>query len=68
MIKNFSPRALIASGVAASTMLATSAHAAMPAGVEDAIADLSANAVTVATTVLLAVVAVFAIKFIRKGL
>jgi hypothetical protein len=53
---------------AALLSLGGSAMAAMPAGVDAAITDLSANAVSVATTVLLAVVAVFAIKFIRKGL
>lgn len=48
--------------------LAASAHAALPAGVTDAISDIGTDAAAVATTVLLAVVAVFAIKFIRRGL
>lgn len=48
--------------------LAGSAHAAMPTGVTEALTDLQDNAVTIATTVLLAIIAIFAIKFIRKGL
>lgn len=43
-------------------------HAAMPSGVTEALADLAANATTIATTILLAIVAVYAIKFIRRGL
>jgi Inovirus Coat protein B len=44
------------------------AHAAVPANVQTALDGLSADAVTVAGIVLAAVVAVFAFKFIRKGL
>lgn len=62
------PRAFVGSSAVAALTVAQSAHAAMPAGVTEAIAEIGANASTVATTVLLAVVAVFAIKFIRKGL
>lgn len=45
-----------------------SAFAAVPAGVTTAISDMSADAVTVATAVLVAIIGVVAIKFIRKGL
>lgn len=45
-----------------------SAMAEVPAEVTTAVGSLKSDAVTVATAVLLAVVAVFAIKFIRKGL
>lgn len=45
-----------------------SAHAALPDGVQTALDGLSGDAVAVAGIVLAAVIAVFAIKFIRKGL
>lgn len=45
-----------------------SAHAAIPAEVQTALDALSADALTVAGIVLAAVVAVYAFKFIRKGL
>lgn len=48
--------------------LAGTAHAAIPANVTSALDDLSADALTVAGIVLAAVVAVYAFKFIRKGL
>lgn len=47
---------------------AGSAMAAVPADVTTAIADLKTDALTVATAVLVAIVAVYAFKFIRKGL
>lgn len=45
-----------------------SAQAAVPAVVTTALEDLSADALTVAGVVLAAIVAVYAFKFIRKGL
>jgi len=42
--------------------------AAVPAGVTTAVADIGVDGSTIATTILLAVVAIFAIKFLRKGL
>ena len=48
--------------------LGTSASAALPAGVTDAIESIGADASSMATIVLLAIVAVFAIKFLRRGL
>ena len=45
-----------------------SAFAAVPVGVTTAITDMSADAVMVATAVLVAIIGVVAIKFIRKGL
>lgn len=45
-----------------------SAMAAVPAEVTTAIGDIETDGMAVATAVLLAVVAIFAIKFIRKGL
>lgn len=44
------------------------AFAAVPAGVTTSITEMSTDAVTVATAVLVAIIAVVAIKFIRKGL
>jgi hypothetical protein len=42
--------------------------AAVPANVTTALSDLSADSLTVAGIVLAAIVAVYAFKFIRKGL
>lgn len=47
---------------------ASSAHAEVPAAVSSAVAALGTDAMSIATTVLVAVVTVFALKFIRKGL
>ena len=44
------------------------ASAAVPAVVTSALTDLQADALTVAGVVLAAIVAVYAFKFIRKGL
>jgi hypothetical protein len=44
------------------------AMAAVPAAVSTALTDLQADALTVAGIVLAAIVAVYAFKFIRKGL
>lgn len=44
------------------------AHAAIPEGVTTALSDLSTDALQVAGIVLAAIVAVYAFKFIRKGL
>jgi hypothetical protein len=45
-----------------------SAFAAVPTAVESAVTSIGADATSIATTVLVAVVTVFALKFIRKGL
>lgn len=45
-----------------------SAFAAVPADVTSSIGDLKTDAVVVATAVLVAIIAVYAIKFIRKGI
>ena len=55
-----SPAALVAYGA--------SAHAALPTDVTSALDGLKADGVSMATAVLLAIVAIFAIKFLRKGL
>jgi len=47
---------------------AGSAMAAVPADVTTALGDLKTDALAVATAVLLAIVAVYAFKFIRRGL
>lgn len=59
---------LLAPLLAMLSLLMSSAHAAVPADVTAALADIQANALTVAGVVLLAIVAVFAFKFLRKGL
>lgn len=44
------------------------AQAAVPPAVDGAITMMAADAITVATAVLVAIIGVVAIKFIRKGL
>lgn len=57
------------SAVAALVVTATAgANAAVPAEVTTSLGTLSADAVTMATVVLVALIAVFAIKFLRKGI
>lgn len=48
--------------------LGASAFAAVPADVTTAISDMKADGLTVATAVLVAIIAIAAIKFIRKGM
>lgn len=43
-------------------------HAAVPQEVTDAIDDMKADALVVAAAVLVAIIAVMAVKFIRKGM
>lgn len=54
--------------VAGSLTAVGQAFAAVPANVTTALSDLSADSLTVAGIVLAAIVAVYAFKFIRKGL
>jgi hypothetical protein len=54
--------------VAGLTTVAGSAMAEVPAAVTTALTGLSTDALTVAGLVLAALVAVFAFKFLRKGL
>ena len=49
-------------------VLSASAHATIPAGVQTAIDSVGTNALAVAGTILVAIVGVYALKFIRKGL
>ena len=49
-------------------LVGASAHAAIPTEVQTALDALSTDALTVAGIVLAAIVAVYAFKFIRKGL
>ena len=55
-----------ASAIAAASI--SSAQAAVPENVTTALTDLQTDALTVAGVVLAAIVAVYAFKFIRKGL
>lgn len=53
---------------AALVLAPLSAFAAVPADVTTALTDMKADALTVAAVVLVAIIAVAAVKFIRKGL
>lgn len=57
-----------AAAVVGSGLVVGNAMAAIPAEVTSALDSLSADALTVAGIVLAAIVAVYAFKFIRKGL
>lgn len=54
--------------IAPFVLSAGSAMAAVPADVTTALTDMKADALTVAAVVLVAIIAVAAVKFIRKGL
>lgn len=56
------------SGVLALVSLGSQAMAAVPAEVTTAVGDMKTDGLAVATAVLVAVIAIAAIKFIRKGL
>jgi hypothetical protein len=60
-----SPRTAVAAALVAAV---SAAHAEVPAGVTSALSSLSVDALTVAGVVLAAIVAVYAFKFLRKGL
>ncbi len=62
----YGPR--IAAVAAAPLTLVGTAQAAIPADVSTALGSLSTDALQVAGIVLAAIIAVFAFKFIRKGL
>lgn len=55
-------------GAASLATIGASSFAAVPADVTTALSSLSTDALTVAGVVLAAIVAVFAFKFLRKGL
>lgn len=57
-----------ASAVAIGMGAASSTFAAVPADVTTALTDMKADALVVAGVVLVALIAVAAVKFIRKGL
>lgn len=61
-------RAWVAGAAAAAMVLPLSVMAAVPAEITSSLSDLKADAITVATAVVVAIVAVYAFKFIRKGL
>ena len=58
----------IAAGVGSLGLMASSAFAAVPADVTTALEGAKTDGVTVATAVLVAVVAIYAFKLMRKGL
>ncbi len=61
------PSKLGAAGALASLAI-SNAMAAVPADVTTALGDAKTDGVSVATLVLVAVIAIFAFKFMRKGL
>lgn len=61
-------RRLGAAASAVSLAVSTSAMAAVPAEVTTELASMKDDVITIGTVVLLAVVAIFAFKFMRKGL
>lgn len=52
---------------AAALVASGSAHAALPAEVTTALADMKTDGVTIAGAVLVAIIAITAIKLLRKG-
>ena len=58
----------IAAGVGSLGLMASSAFAAVPTDVTTALEGAKTDGVTVATAVLVAVVAIYAFKLMRKGL
>jgi len=61
-------KAQVAAAAAIAAASISSAQAAVPANVTAALDDLQIDALTVAGVVLAAIVAVYAFKFMRKGL
>lgn len=61
-------RPSVKAGLLALSTVGASAMAAVPADVTTALTDMKADALTVAGVVLVAIIAVAALKFIRKGL
>lgn len=59
---------IIVSGFAAATAFVGQAFAAVPVDVTTALTDAKTDGVTVATAVLVAVVAIYAFKLMRRGL
>lgn len=58
----------IAAGTSALVLSAGSAFAAVPADVTTALSDAKTDGIVVATAVLVAIVAIYAFKLMRKGL
>lgn len=58
----------VAAPVASSLLFLQSASAAVPADVTTAIGDMKTDGLVVAGAVLVAIIAIAAVKFIRKGL
>lgn len=62
--KKYGARFALATG----TAVATAAHAAVPEAVTTEMSSMKADGITIATAVLVAIIAIFAFKFMRKGL
>lgn len=68
MNKRFRFVARVAAVPAALAVMAGSAMAAIPADVSTGLTDMKSDGAAMATGVLLAIVAVFTLKFLRRGL
>lgn len=65
----FKNRNVLRAGFVASAVgLASSAHATLPTAVSDSLTAAQSDGVAVATLVLVAIVAIYAFKLMRKGL
>lgn len=64
---NLQTRRLAQAASGTALTIAGAAHAAVPTEVSTAMADMKADALTVAGLVLVAIIAVAAFKFMRKG-
>lgn len=64
---NTQTRRLAAVAATGALAVAQQAHAAVPTEVTTALGDMKADALTVAGLVLVAIIAVVAFKFMRKG-
>lgn len=64
---NLETRRIAQSASVGALALAGAAHAAVPAEVSTSLTDMKADALTVAGLVLVAIIAIAAFKFMRKG-
>lgn len=64
---NLQARRIAQAAAGTALTLAGAAHAAVPTEVSDALTDMKADALTVAGLVLVAIIAIAAFKFMRKG-
>lgn len=66
-MRNFVKRAGALVAVAPA-FIGSAVHAAVPAGVTTALEDMGEDSITIATVVLVAIIALAAFKFMRRGI